>query len=98
VITLPDEINYYLLLRSQHHFGQAQGTPFTIPPLSDDLDWAASTEASDAILEGTYDTSNLDHLLQSVLHECQYKTTADSISGHVTAEAFLGKFRISYLE
>jgi exonuclease III len=93
LITLPDEINYYLLLRNQRHFGQAQGTPFTIPPLSDDIDWAASSAASDAILEGTYETSNLNHLLQAVLRECQYKTPADSISGNVTTEDFLGKFR-----
>jgi hypothetical protein len=72
LITLPDEINYYLLLRNQRHFGQAQRTPpFTIPPLSDDIDWAASSEASEAILNGTYDTRDLDHLLQAILQECQ---------------------------
>jgi hypothetical protein len=93
MITLPDEINYYLLLRNQRHFGQAQGTPFTIAPLSDDVDWTASTPELEDILAGAYDTSNLDHLVQAVLKECQYKTTADAITGHVTTEAFLDKFR-----
>jgi hypothetical protein len=94
LITLPDKINYYLRLRNQRHFGQAQGTPFTIiPPLSDNIDWAASSDASDAILEGHYDTRDLDPLLQAVLQECQYKTPSDSISRHVTTDDFLGKFR-----
>jgi hypothetical protein len=79
MITLPDEINYYLLLRNQRHFGQAQGTPFTISPLSNNVDWAASTPESEAILDGIYDTSNLDHLVQAVLTECQYRMTAVTI-------------------
>jgi hypothetical protein len=39
-VTLPDEINYYIFLRNQHHFGQAQGTPFTVAPLSHTIDGA----------------------------------------------------------
>jgi hypothetical protein len=30
---MPNSIVYYLLLRNRKHFGQAQGTPFTEPPL-----------------------------------------------------------------
>jgi hypothetical protein len=38
-ITDPMEIEYFLMLRNRLHFGQAQGTPFTVPPLSANLDW-----------------------------------------------------------
>jgi hypothetical protein len=66
--------------------------PFTIAPLSDNVDWAASTPESEDILASAYDTSNLDHLGQAILKECQYKTTADSITGHVTTEEFWVNF------
>jgi hypothetical protein len=33
-VKLPSEVTYYLRLRNGLHFGQAQGTPFTEPPLS----------------------------------------------------------------
>ena len=39
LITAPGEIEFYILLRNQLHFGQAQGTPFTISPLNQDFDW-----------------------------------------------------------
>jgi hypothetical protein len=41
------------------HFGQAQGTPFTMPPLSKDLDFDGATSSADMILDGTYDSSQL---------------------------------------
>eukprot|EP00957_Ditylum_brightwellii_P065830 4993168-Ditylum_brightwellii.AAC.1 len=34
------------------HFGQATGTPFTVPPLSIEVDWAANFITSESILEG----------------------------------------------
>jgi len=33
VITNPDEMVHHLIIRNQQHFGQAQGTPFSVPPL-----------------------------------------------------------------
>jgi hypothetical protein len=92
-VTLPEEINYYLFLRNQRHFGQAQGTPFTVTPLSHTIDWAASSSTAEAILEGTYDDHALDQLTQSVIHECKAKTDLDSITGHITTAKFVGKFK-----
>jgi hypothetical protein len=37
----PSKILYYLRLRNRLHFGQAQGTHFTVPPLSELIDWEA---------------------------------------------------------
>jgi hypothetical protein len=36
LITEPSEIEYYLMLRNRLHFGQAEGTPFTTTPLSEE--------------------------------------------------------------
>ena len=46
MITDPTAIEYYLQLRNRRHFGQAQGTPFTTPPLSQDLDWGGKYSSS----------------------------------------------------
>jgi hypothetical protein len=44
------------------HFGQAQGTPFTVPPLSEDLTFDGATSSADMILEGNYDSSGLANI------------------------------------
>jgi hypothetical protein len=43
VIDVPTDILNQLQQRNQKHFGQAKGTPFTIPPLSDDLGFTSMT-------------------------------------------------------
>jgi len=43
----------------QHHFKQAHGSPYTVPPLSDLLGTNSLTEFGDALLQGT---TNLDTL------------------------------------
>eukprot|EP00957_Ditylum_brightwellii_P145527 11080407-Ditylum_brightwellii.AAC.1 len=37
------EIAFYLKLRNRLHFGQVKGTPFTIPHLEEEFDWAANS-------------------------------------------------------
>jgi len=58
-IEAPDKIVEKLRDRNRKHFGQASGTPFTVPPLSEHLDFSAATYHADAILDGTYNTSDL---------------------------------------
>jgi hypothetical protein len=71
-VELPSDILYYLRLRNRLHFGQAQGTPFTEPPLSESLDWEASTKTSDLILDGDYDDNTLDDIQQLMLKNCKH--------------------------
>jgi hypothetical protein len=47
----PKLIEQYILARNKAHFSQAQGTPFTIPPL-DKIGHAADTDEADQILRG----------------------------------------------
>jgi hypothetical protein len=45
----PQEMTWYLLERNQKHFGQAAGTPFTLPPLCLEINFSASTQTSELI-------------------------------------------------
>ena len=55
-IDVPTEVLEHLRLWNQKHFGQAAGTPFTIPPLSTHLGYYCGdgTFANHIILEGKY--------------------------------------------
>jgi hypothetical protein len=67
-INLPDKIVYYLLTHNHLHFGQAQGTPYTNPPVTRTINWQASTDTSELILLGDFkDTKIFD--LQSLLYQ-----------------------------
>jgi hypothetical protein len=59
------------------HFGQAQGTPFTIPPLSDDLGFTSMTPSGKLILNGQYDIAHLDASVQLLVNHLQSNTRAD---------------------
>ena len=61
-VTIPQEIQFLMQLRNRLHFGQAHHdrTPFTIPPLSCELNWSASTGTADLILEGNYSNPDLE--------------------------------------
>ena len=93
-VTDPTHIEYYLLLRNRLHFGQAHGTPFTTQPLSDDIPWGASSQATSEILSGTYvphvETSELCKL---VLEHCKQRHDHPTIDTGLTMESFRGKIR-----
>jgi hypothetical protein len=93
-VELPSDVLYYLRLRNRLHFGQAQGTPFTKPPLSELIDWQASTKYSDMILEGDYDTEEIDDIQQLMLEHCQKLTELDSIDGHITTDQFESRLKV----
>lgn len=67
----PTGIEYQLNHRNVGHFRQALGTPFTIHPLKGHFDWAASSSESEAVLDGTYDSSHLPALQQEFLSRCR---------------------------
>ena len=92
-IDMPDEIVKYLLERNQKHFGQANGTPLTCPPLSDILDWSASTETADLILEGDYDDDELDEITALMLRHMKRSTTLDSLSLQITEESLVNRVK-----
>jgi hypothetical protein len=93
-ITIPEEIELYLMARNQRHFGQAEGTPFTVAPLAELLSWEGDTEAADLILRGEYTNAELDDITQLLLKHCQSVSDPDVIKPELTLEEFTGKLRI----
>ena len=66
-LTDPDTITQRLVQRNTKHFGAAYGTPFTIPPLSHDFDWTATSPRHQDVLNGShppYPDPLLNRLLQ----------------------------------
>eukprot|EP00957_Ditylum_brightwellii_P079635 6055822-Ditylum_brightwellii.AAC.1 len=59
-VDLPEEILHYLTIRNRHYFGQAEGTPFMLPPLSQYYDWAANSLVSEMVLKGKFNSKELD--------------------------------------
>jgi hypothetical protein len=92
-LTLPSEIEYYIMERNRRHFGQAQGTPFTQAPLTDLLNWHADTETAELILQGTCTNDELDDVTQLLLKHCAATTKLDTITNGLTLDEFIGKVR-----
>ena len=92
-VDTPADITKYLLERNQKHFGQAAGTPFTVPPLSVHVDFRASTNECDLILNGDYDTSTLDDLTSLLLKQFTLLTELDVLPSAITEQAMLDKYR-----
>lgn len=92
-VTDPNEMEQYLLLRNRLHFGQAQGSPFTISPLREEIDWLATSPAAEEILQGKYE-SPIDHpQVKNLLENCAAITPLDSIPRQLTIEEFREKIR-----
>lgn len=92
-ITDPADIEYYLLLRNRKHFGQAQGSPFTIEPLRSELDWLALSPAAADILEGKYHRQFDTPQMQQLLEACAEIQPNDQITHEITMEEFRGKMK-----
>eukprot|EP00957_Ditylum_brightwellii_P142958 10892499-Ditylum_brightwellii.AAC.1 len=67
----PKEIATYLKLCNRLHFSQAQGMPFTVPPLLVEFDWVANSVTSEIVLEGEYNNSELNFLQSKLLEHCK---------------------------
>lgn len=60
--------------------------------MSEDIDWEASSPASEEILKGTYtNTKNLTALCKQLLEECRSQTQLNSVQDILTKEEFRGK-------
>jgi hypothetical protein len=68
-IEVPTEVLFQLQQRNRSHFGQAQGSPFTVAPLVDQLGFCGDGSSSDDILHGVYDTTGLnEHVALLIQH------------------------------
>eukprot|EP00957_Ditylum_brightwellii_P099300 7563989-Ditylum_brightwellii.AAC.1 len=90
-VNTPKEVAIYLKLRNQLYFGQAKGTPFTLPPLSEEFDWSANSKQSKLVLEGKYSNPELTFLQNLLLQHCKREQDAYLIDHQITIEEFKDK-------
>eukprot|EP00957_Ditylum_brightwellii_P108877 8305754-Ditylum_brightwellii.AAC.1 len=90
-IDLPEEILHYLTVHNRHHFGQAHGTPFTIPQLSQYFDWAANSPVSEAVPNGTFTNDKLSKLQYLFLSHCKVESFESVVGGKLTCDKLKGK-------
>jgi hypothetical protein len=92
-VDVPGSIVYYLLLRNFKHFGQAQGTPFTEPPFSTQIDWEASSCQAELILNGDYDSSEIEDLTKLLINHCRNVIPLDKLLAIITEAEFISRFK-----
>lgn len=79
--------------RNRKHFGQAQGTPFTLQPLKSLVDFGASGKTSDYILTGDFTHEDLDDITHLVLKQMKAAATANTLSPEITMTNFIDKLK-----
>jgi hypothetical protein len=93
-VDLPKDIETHLRTRNRKHSGQAEGTPPTMPPFSDHVDWAASTRTSKLILEGNFSSPNIDELMQTLVDHMSATVTLDKFLVTITIAEWEAKIKI----
>jgi hypothetical protein len=91
-IDVPDEVEKLLLARNHEHLGQAHGTPFTVKPLSQLIDWSAASSMLDLVLQGSYDASELDEITCLVISSLRVRQE-DIIPTEITLAALKAKYK-----
>ncbi|KAI2507028.1 hypothetical protein MHU86_7413 [Fragilaria crotonensis] len=95
-VDIPSEIVRLLQERNRLHFGQAQGTPFTIPPLSELLGYTGTSETQNQLLRGTFDVSGFEGSVQLLLSHLQFaqSTIADTTRPTISDDDFCSKLKL----
>jgi hypothetical protein len=93
-VDLPKDIETHLSTCNHKHFGQVEGTPPTMPPFSDHLDWAASTRTSELILEGNYSPPDTDELVQTLVDHMSATVTLETFPATITVAEWEAKIKI----
>ncbi|KAI2506424.1 hypothetical protein MHU86_8050 [Fragilaria crotonensis] len=95
-IDVPSEIVRLLQERNRRHFGQAHGTPFTIPPLAELLGYTGIGEAQQQFLHGTFDVTGYDESVKLLIRHLQYshEWSRDLIRPTISDDDFCEKLRL----
>ena len=89
---VPAEIETLLLNRNEAHFGQAEGTPFTVGALKTALNYHGDGPIAEMILDGTYTNDSLDDATQLFLAHLNRRTTS-ALNGEITVKEIIGKLK-----
>ena len=97
IIDVPSEIVTHLQNRNRMHFGQAHGTPFTVPPLSNLLGFSGEGEhAEDILTRGSCDYPDLDDNVKLLLDHLRISEEMAEQESYptITEEEFIGKLKV----
>jgi hypothetical protein len=89
---VPTEIENLLIDRNRSHFGQAEGTPLTVPTIKAALHYDGSGPMAELILDGQYNDDSLDEATQLFLQHLK-RRTGTVLSGTITTQDFIGKLK-----
>jgi len=86
-----DELETTLLEHSRTHFAQVEGSPFTVEPLSQLLQYDSLTSFGDRVTEGKSlgDIHNFDELTQAILENLKRKLPPDKEAHTLNYETLL---------
>ena len=87
----PEQVSKTIIKRNQQHFGQAHGTPFTVSPLSDHMQFTSHTAEAAEVLCGVYPTEGLDEYTALFLHNLRLKQRP--IDSEISVDQFWGKIK-----
>jgi hypothetical protein len=90
----PEKVRDLIQHRNIQNFGQAQGTPFTIPPLNE-IDWQASSVKAEELLEGSIPAPFLtaDKYTMEILEHIAQRETLPTIDTYLTPDQVSKGFR-----
>ena len=96
IIDVPTAIVEQLQKRNQKHFGQAYGTPFTVSPLSDALQFTGDGPGALDILSGAWENSELSDSVQRLIQHLQVTDdmATTPCTDTITDEEFVGKMKV----
>ena len=95
-IDVPSEIVDHIQERNKAHFGQAQGTPFTVPPLATDLGFCGNNPGATDILTGRYDSTPFEEHVQLLIQHLKIteEMTQEQSYPTITDGEFVGKLKV----
>ena len=94
IITVPAEIEFFLLKRNQIHFGQSEHE-FT--PFMTEIYWDTSIDEAEEILNGTYNNNRdaeLSKIIKLVLPNCVQIAPLEKTSPEITVQQLRGKMKV----
>ena len=93
VLDQKEVVEKTIINRNIKHFGQAKGTPFTVTPLEETVDFSASSATSDYILEGNFTDEELSDITNQVMQKLQQVDCLNTQTNMITMEEFIDKFK-----
>lgn len=91
-VRVPKDIETMLLERNRRHFGQAEGTPFTLPQVTAAVHYQGTGLAADMMLDGEAHIINATAATKLFVDHLQRKTLSE-LPAEITEEEFLGKLK-----